>query len=66
MGTCPYMHYVGLNDCMITVLLTWMKLSSPTCWCMKKSVKACGVMIGLLNIYEVVGIHIYVPLIDLE
>ena len=66
MWSCPYMHYVDLNEYMINVLLTWIKFFSPNCWCMKKSVKACGVMIGLLNIYEVVGIHIYVPLIDLE
>ena len=58
------MHYVGLNDYMMKVLFTWMKFSSFTVLMKALDDKACGLMIGLLNMCEVMGSYMYVALVD--
>ena len=43
-----------------------MKLSLLAMLMYKFYVKACGLMIGLLSVHEVMGLHIYIVLVDLE
>ena len=43
-----------------------MKLSSLVIVMYYLVVKACGLMIGLLSVSEVMGIHIYIALENLE
>ena len=41
-----------------------MKLSSLAMLMYEFDVKACGLMIGLLSICEVMGFHMYISLVD--
>ena len=42
-----------------------MKLSSLTMLMYELDVKACGLMIGFLSVCEVIGLHIYIALVEL-
>ena len=59
------MHYVGLNEYMIKVVdmndifFTYMLMYEC-------DVKACGLMIGLLSMWEVMGLDIYIVLVDID
>ena len=61
-----YMHYVCLNEYMRKVVLDMNKVSSFTILMYELDVKACGFMIGLLSMFEVMGFQIYITLVDLE
>ena len=43
-----------------------MKLSSLTMLMYELDVKACGLMIGLLSMFEVMGINMYIALVELD
>ena len=43
-----------------------MKLSSLSILIYELDVKACGLMIGLLSMCEVMGLHMYISLEELE
>ena len=59
------MHYVGLDDYMVKVIdmnevvFTYLLMY-------ELDVKACGLMIGLLSICEVMRLHMYIVLVDLD
>ena len=63
MLTCPYMRDVGLKDYIVKVLLSLDKISF-TCYVDVWSVKAYGLIIGLLSTCFVMGIHMYITLFD--
>ena len=60
-----YMHYVDHNAYMMKVVD--MNKIFFTCLLMYElDVKACGLMIGLVSIWEVIGLHMYISLVDLD
>ena len=59
------MHDVDLVDYMMNVLLDINEVvyvGYVDVW----SVKACGLMIGLLSMCEVMGLNMYIALLDLD
>ena len=60
------MHYVGLNDYMMKDLLVMNEVVFTYYVMYELDVKACGLMIGLLSMCEVIGLHMYIALIDLD
>ena len=60
-----YMHYVGLIDYMMKVLLGLYEESILFMLMQEVNVKTCGLMIGLLSMCEVMGFHMYIKLVDL-
>ena len=63
MKTCPYMHHVGINDYILKVLHRLDEIAF-TFYFDVWSVKACGFMIGVLSTCEVMGLHMYIALVD--
>ena len=61
-----YMHYVGLIDYMMKVLLGLYEESILVILMYEVNVKACGLMIGLLSMCEFMGLHMYIALVDLD
>ena len=57
------MNNVGLNDYMMKVLprLGW---NAFICYVYVWSVKVCGLMMSLLSMCEVMGLHMYIALVD--
>ena len=43
-----------------------MKFSSLAMLIYELDIKVCGLMIGLLSMCEVMGIHMYIALVDLD
>ena len=43
-----------------------MKLSSHTMFKYKLDVKACGLIISLLSMCEVIGLHVYIAILELD
>ena len=60
------MHYIGLNDYMMKVLLDMNEVVFTYYVMYELDVKACGLMIGLLSMWEVIGLHMYIALVELE
>ena len=58
-----YMHNIGVNDYMMKVLPS---LDEVVMLMYGLDVKVCGLMIGLLSMYEVLGLHMYIELVDLD
>ena len=65
MWTCPNMNNVGLNYYMMKVFPSLDKVSF-NCYVDIWSVKACGPMICLLCFCQVMGLHMYNALVDLD
>ena len=63
MWSCPYMHYVGLNDYMMKDLLVMNEVVFTYYVMYELDVKACGLMIGLLSMCKVMGLHMYIALV---
>ena len=59
------MHNVGVDDYMIKVLLSLDKVAF-NCYVDVSSLKVCGLMKGILNIHEVMGLHMCFALIDYD
>ena len=57
------MHDVGLNDYMVKVLPSLDEISF-TSYVDVWSVKACDLMIRLLSMCKVMGLHMYIALVD--
>ena len=53
-----YMHYVGLHDYMMKVVDT-NEVVFTYLLMYELDVVACGLMIDLLNTWEVIGLHMY-------
>ena len=52
----------------MTKALYWSVCWLPMVLCLvhKGYVKSCGLMIGLLSMYDVMGLHMYIALVDLD
>ena len=61
-----YMHYNDLNDYMIRVFLEINKVVYVTILMCQEMKKACSVMISLLSICDVMGLHMYSAIVDLD
>ena len=60
-----YIHYVVLNDNMMKVF-EMNEVVFNYLLIYDSDGKACGLIIGLLSMWETIGLHMYIALVDLD
>ena len=62
----PNVHNVGLIDYMMEVLLGMYEVIFTCLVDVWNELCACRLLIGLLSMFEVMGLHMYIALVDLD